>query len=496
MKNIKLYLQVLLVALVFTSCSEEFLDVNTDPNNPLEVGPELILPVAQTYTAVNQFSDRYTNTLGNLMMVNWSQSDGFSWYYDEFEYAVNATFYGQIFNQAYGNTLKQYHALSTLVGPQYANYNAIGEIMKALQFQILVDAYGDIPYFEALQRGENPTPKYDDAEAIYDDLIIKLTAAINTIDNAGGSALVPGDDDTMFGGNMTAWKQFANTLKLRMLVRQSGMASKAAYIQDEMDVIMADGTGFITSDVSINPGYFNEENKQNPFYAAYGLTVAGETQNNGQATCASEYIVQYLTNTNDPRINRLYSLPVDPLGPGHVGVEQGVLNYPTDDSLEPEHVSLLGPGLLIGADQNATIFTQAEALFLQAEAAIFYPALGDPQTFYEAAITASFDFLGATGASGYYSQAINNVGWASSPNKQEAIITQKWIALNGTNGFESWVELNRTGYPSNLPLTLRAIDLGRTRPVRLAYPSSEVSSNSANLPSQPNVFTQKIFWAN
>ena len=493
MKNIKLYLQVLLVSLVLTSCSEQFLDVNTDPNNPVTVDAQFVLPVAQNYTAVNHFGNRYTNTLGNLMMYNWSQSDGFSWYYDEFEYQVNATFYSRIFDYAYGNTLKQYQVLADLEGDENAYYSAIAEIMKAHQFQVLVDAYGDIPYFEALQRGENPTPKYDDAEAIYDDLISKLTGAINTINNAS-NPIVPGADDIMFGGNMTAWKQFANTLKLRILVRQSGLASKAAYIQDELNTIMSEGSGFITSDVNINPGYLNEEGKQSPFYAAYGLTVAGETQNNGQATSASDYAVEYLEDTNDPRINRIYSLPVDPLGPGHVGVPQGLLNYPTDDSFEPEHVSLLGPALLQGPDQDAPLFTVAESLFLQAEAAMDYPMIGDPQTLYESAISASFDFFGATGASTYFNQPIENVSWASSPDKLEAIITQKWVALNGINGFESWVEYNRTGYPSDLPISLLAST--PDRPVRLAYPSSEVSSNSANLPSQPNVFNQKIFWAN
>ncbi|WP_299254068.1 SusD/RagB family nutrient-binding outer membrane lipoprotein [uncultured Lacinutrix sp.] len=496
MKNIKKLLMLCFASVALYSCSESYLDVNTDPNNPTEVGPELILPVAQVYTANNLFGNRSANTLGNMLMYNWSQSDGFSWYYDEFEYQADATFYGGIFNQAYGSTLKQYHALTTLEGAEFANYNAIGEIMKALQFQILVDAYGDIPYSEALQRGENPTPKYDDAEAIYDDLIVKLTQAIATINNAGASALVPSADDTMFGGDMDNWKKFANTIKLRILVRQSGMASKAAYIATEMNVITNEGSGFITSDVVNNPGYLNEEGKQSPFYADFGLTVSGETQNNGQATSASDFAVATLDGFNDARIDFIYALPVDPLGaPGeHVGVPQGILNYPSDNSLEPEHVSLLGPGILIDSTQDAPIFTLTEALFLQSEAAFKSILVGNAQALYEAGVTASFERLGATGAATYLTQGIPNTGWNASTDKLEAIITQKWIALNGINGFESWIEYNRTGFPANLPVSMLATTADR--PVRLAYPNSEISSNSGNLPSQPNVFTDKIFWAN
>ena len=86
------------------------------------------------------------------------------------------------------------------------------------------------------------------------------------------------------------------------------------------------------------------------------------------------------------------------------------------------------------------------------------------------------------------------VDWSASPNKMEAIITQKWLALNGVNAFESWVEYNRTGYPSNLPISTYASQADR--PVRLEYPASELSSNGGNVPNQPDAFSDKIFWAN
>ena len=93
MKNIFKYLNLLIVIVLLTSC-EDFLDVNVDPNNPTVVTPELVLPVAQKYTAnLIQGTDgggRRINTLGNMLMYNWSQSDGFAWYPDEFKYNVNS----------------------------------------------------------------------------------------------------------------------------------------------------------------------------------------------------------------------------------------------------------------------------------------------------------------------------------------------------------------------------------------------------------------------
>ncbi|NNL16213.1 MAG: hypothetical protein HKO81_06190, partial [Flavobacteriaceae bacterium] len=144
MKKNVIYLSILFVTLFMVSCSESYLDVNTDTNSPTAdvVGPELILPGAQWYTAETMFRDRYANTLGNMFMYNWSQSDGFSWYNDEFLYNVTSSFYDQIWDLTYRNALKQYAALRSYSGDENVNYRAIGKIMESFHFQILVDIYG------------------------------------------------------------------------------------------------------------------------------------------------------------------------------------------------------------------------------------------------------------------------------------------------------------------------------------------------------------------
>ena len=91
-------------------------------------------------------------------------------------------------------------------------------------------------------------------------------------------------------------------------------------------------------------------------------------------------------------------------------------------------------------------------------------------------------------------QSFQNVGYDNSANKQESIIFKKWIVTMGINALQSWLDYNRTGFPSDVPLSLKASP--PDRPVRLFYPSSELTSNGGNLPTQPNAFTAKVFWAN
>lgn len=499
MKNIIKFAILLMVMGLTASCSKDYLDVNVDPNNPTKVSPDLVLPVAQLYTARIVQGDRRLNHLGNMLMYNWSQSDGFAWYPDEFKYLVTSSFYQEIFNDSYSTALKQYHVLDNL-GSTYDNYKAISMIMKAYHFQLLVDCYGDIPYNEALGRSLNATPKYDNAQKVYDSLIVDLTRAINIIDHAVDQK-GPGADDAMFKGNMTDWKRFANSVKLRILVRESDLTAKAGYIQSEIDAINTEGSGFITTDVGVNLGFISKETgKQNVIWDFLGYDATGSQTMTGKATCATDYILDYLgaSKTNDLRISKLYTK--SSATNVYLGVPQGLLDYdtPVVDRFVPENVSLTGTGILKSATQSAIIFTKAEDYFNQAEAATKgFITVGDGgQALYEQGITASYLYLGltATNASDYYTSGLNLVDWTASANKKEAIITQKWIAVNGITAEQSWFDYSRTGYPTGLPISQLATT--PNRPVRLFYVAGELSSNGANVPTQPNAFTAKVFWAN
>jgi hypothetical protein len=493
MKKLFKYIFMLLAVTLVPACSEDYLDINVDPNNPTSVTPDLALPVAQAMTANYMFINNRVNTLGNLLMYNWSQSDGYAWYPDEFKYLMTSSFYSVCFSRAYQDPLKQYNTIDKPDDPKMDYYTAIAMIMKSYHFQILVDLYGDIPYTEALGRSTNPAPKYDDALTVYEDLIVKLSAAIDLIKNATEEAIAPATDDIIFGGDMESWIKFANTVKLRILVRQSDMADRTGYVTEQVNAILAEGTGFIDDNVGINPGYKKEVNKQNPLWDSYGKDAAGVEVMNGKATCATPFVLNLLNETNDARIDRIYEKPAT----GHLGVPQGLLDYdtPVVDQYEPAKVSNIGPGILVGPTQDAIIFNLSEHYFNMAEAALKGLIPDDAKTLYQQGIEASFVTLGldVAEAQSYYAQSINDVSYDFSTDKKEAIITQKWIALNGLDAIQSWFDYNRTGFPVGLPVSLLATT--PDRPVRLLYPASELASNADNVPSQKNPFNDKIFWA-
>jgi hypothetical protein len=271
------------------------------------------------------------------------------------------------------------------------------------------------------------------------------------------------------------------------------MSGRDTYLKEQFSIIAQEGSGYITSDAGINPGYVAIENQQNPLWDSFGKDPAGTEEMSGKATCATDFILAYLTETKDPRIDRLYEKP----STGHLGVPQGLLDYdtPVVDALVPEKVSNIGPGILKSASMDAVMYTLAESYLNQAEARFkgLITTGDDAKTLYQKGIAASFATLGASGAEAYYGQVKNLVGWDASANKLQAIITQKWIATNGTTAEQAWFDYSRTGFPAGLPISMEATTTNR--PVRLFYPAGEYSSNGANLPAQPNAFTEKIFWA-
>lgn len=494
--NIKKAGLILFGALALTSCTEDWLDVNTTPNDPLaeNVSPEFILSAAQTSAYSTQVN--VMNRLGNVYMYNWGANvnaftGGFA---EEYSMTLTTTFYSGIWDQMF-NRVGNFQAIVDSDFENYENHKAIAKILKVYYYQYLVDLYGDLPYTEAFQRTENLTPAYDDDREVYMSLIAEIDEAFDLINSATGETQLVGSEDVIYNGVMSDWATFGNTVKLKMLVRLSskaaaGDAELSTYLTDQFATLQ--GADFITNDVTINPGYSKNAGRQNPFYGTFINPDANSTTTSTfNFIRAGDYAVRFMNGTitgvNDPRIGSIYA----PIGGNVVGVLQGA-----DDSNAPSAISTLGDGLLRSDDQDGYVMLASTSYFLQAEAIVRGYLSGNAETMFNNGIQSSFDWHELSADGGAYitiKETSPELSWAAATDKIEAIMTQKWIATNGINAIESWIDLTRTGYPE-LPLPLTAQN--DSRPNRLLYPTSELVANSANVPQQTNqsAFTTFIFW--
>jgi len=486
MKKIKILLPILALALF--SC-DDYVDINQSPNDPT---PESVTPNLALAAAISEpfrtFSTT-SNELGNVWMQNWGANVNTTTggYATEYTLGINSTFRAGIWDNTY-LTVANLQNIITRNTTVYDNHKAIAKIMKVFYMQYIVDLYGNVPYSLAWDQ-TNYAPAYDDDQAIYRSFIVELKEAMDLIENADVSDATVGPEDVVFQGNLDNWEKFANTLRLRVLLRESEVSASSSYLATEFALL--NGAEFLTADAAINPGYSADNAfKQNPFYG-YFYNIDGSPRQNQDFIKATSFVLNFLDSTSDPRKQRLYAPAT---GTTYVGVVQGATAPET-----PDNLSSVGPALLQSASQNGYLITAAESYFLQSEAAFRGYLGGDAKTLFESGIQASFLLDGLTVAQfNTYLTAIsttNGAGWDASSNKIQAIMTQKWVALNGRNGIESFIEHNRTGFPV---VPLATTSQYPTLPLRLFYPTSEYTGNAANVPNLTiaQMFSEGPFWAN
>ena len=504
-----------------TSCKKYF-DVNHNPNSAASVNvtPQLLLPGALNTTAgiLNSY-----NTMGAQIGGSMANAGGYGGFGTAFTYNYGSGEQNGTFGSAYDN-LEDYQTILNMTDkdPLMANFNAAARIMKALNFELLVDTYNDVPYTQALKGSEVLSPVYDKGTDIYKDLADQLDKAIAAINSAPADAKALGASDILFKADMSAWKKFANTIKLRLFVRGNGKVTFAS------TTFSADG--FLTSDALINPGYVRDNGKQNPKFATWAFNYAGTTGN--KSWMPSTWILSFYNGVklSDPgRGGSIYykfpntstnQLGYD--GPGTDPAPDGNFWYPAvkRDGASAGDTT----GVLKGSNAGMPVITAAESFFLQAEAVVRgILKTGDAKALFESGVTSSFQYLyskpdgsfsgNPTADADKYMHVLNtgirtaDFAAASGTEEQiEAIITQKYIALNMVNNNESWNDYRRTAYPKlvNSPSakateTFASKQSESTRPDRLPsrvlYPSSEGSYNSANMPQSISPFTSTIFWA-
>jgi hypothetical protein len=500
MKKIIIYtLGLFLLTLIVSSCGKDFLEINQNPNEATASTPELVLTNALSVAAggansptiaTSSFINR--NELGSYWAGHWAPSGTYSGFVGERQYVVLNTFRTGIWNGLYDN-LKDFDYVQQESAKQSKTaFVGICKVMKAFNFQALVDTYGNVPYSEALKAPAVIRPKYDDAQGIYDSLIVILNSAIADLKAPyKGDNINPGGNDLYFQGDQTSWIKFANTLKLRILIRQSGVSVRQDLIKAEIAKIKTEGSGYLTDDVLVNPGYIKSEGKQNPFWEFYGFQPSGSESSTKKAYAISNTLIDYLDNSLDPRIEEI-AAPRD-ADKTFVGMPLGPPNNQTIYAL----VSGLGPALLNKFDQPSILMTAAESYFLQAEAIQRGYTTGSVRDAYEEGVRKSFEQTGLTvaDADDYLTNSTNTtVNYDLATDKLELILTQKWVALAGAfQGFEAWCDFRRTNIPS-IPLSLNASVA--KQPIRLLYPDTEVATNNTNVLSQNvnEIFDTKIFW--
>ncbi len=498
-QKVNFALLFIMTLLSIGGCKKGAFDINNNPNTPTSVLPKYTLSSSLKNTASLKFGGN-VDFLDNWMGY-WTQSGGYTPAPAFVLYQLTSDNYTGNWESAYIN-LENYKLLLSEAGttPSQADYRAIGMIMTAFVYQRIVDLYNNAPYSQALSANAQFSYKYDDASTIYQSCIAKLDSAVTIINANTATAVSPGNYDIMFAGNMTKWTQFAKTLKLKMLMRQTQGGIGSAAVKTALSSMTTADFLPAGTDASINPGYSSGSDAQeNPFYLDIVANAVGSNGTNTLYYRANAYAVNFYNNNNDPRVTYFYA----PLASGKVvGRAYGATTVDPNSSIS----AIIGTGYTTagvpkGANQDAVMIPAFESLFLQAEAIQRGYLSGTVAITYKSAVSESFRLLGLTNyanaAETYTSQSKPLTNLTSSTNVLQTIITQKWAACNTFDPLESYSDWRRLGYPSDLPVSIYPGNTATHIPYRIPYPTSEISYNAANVSSggtAADIFNSKIFW--
>jgi len=448
-------LSVLAALLASTACGD-LTSINNNPNGPTDVQPPSMLS-----NAIQTVVDRVDGPNNNLDIRGgglWVQYYAEIQYRDEDKYIVRPGVDGEW--GMYSGPLEDFQRMINKgVAAGVPNWEAVGRIMKSYVFSVMTDAMGDIPYSEAFQERALLTPKYDTQQAIYTALFADLAKASQQIDPAG---IGFGSGDIMYGGDMTTWRKFANSLRLRLAMHLTNVAPATA--QSEALAAVTAGV-FASNDESAQLMYLASAPNQNPVYTNVHVDKRDDYG-------MSKTLVDSMLSWNDPRLP-IYAQPNDTTG-AYQGLPNGL-----NDGAGPQlkFISRFGTFWRETPAAPLALLTYSEVLFLEAEAAERGWITGNATQLYDDAIRASMEQYGiaTTAIDAYLAQP--RVVYATGAAGLTQIAYQKWVSLF-LQGMEGWTEVRRTGVPALVPgpnAVLTKI------PERLPYSDNEAVLNKANL---------------
>lgn len=529
----KVFLSLLIVVVSVTGC-DDYLDINTDPNNPLESKLSQLLPTTQTviFEALGNGPGGLSDLLSQFVHQTVQRNTSNFYFVGGNEFHI-----ANAWPNLYAGALKDLNVMIEQATERESwHYLGIAQTQKAFVYSVMVDIWGRAAYFEFGQGTDNPFPPFDEGEEIYPELFTLLSDAVanlqkETLEEVGG-------DDLIYEGNATQWIRLANSLRLKLYnqVRLTSLYDAAAVADiinnTQMMATVDDGYRllygssnnpenrhplFIQDYVNANANYIDPyfylimsgDGTFNPVldgvvdpripYYFYNQLEPGEDPQNPPTTA-------YF----DPFLSIWFaSLNIDPNEGFDQAQSQTLVGMypaggPVDDGSGDTGGVGEGQNAGLGGEAYQRLYPYFAHLYTRAELALTMGAPGDHRALFEAGMRASFAEVNELAPDGgvaapdidtYVADVLALYDAASNDGKLELILTEKWIASFGY-GVDAYTDYRRTGYPvmfnpatDNNPFTI----LNRAYPLSIPYFTDDLQINP-NAPAQRNPSTDRVFW--
>ncbi len=440
LRNIAWVVAGLVPLVMIQSCDKDFDSINRNPNGftPDKVNPSFLLANTIMSSPLDPGMHERMTQLTNDIYAQYAANEGFStqrgitndeWITDFYNNYHNA------FIASLNEAIRIGHD-----NPIPLNETQMCRIWRCWIYSRATDIWGDLPYFQAAD-GKGTNPPYDPQELIYKDMLKELKEASDSLSTANPKQMA--GQDIVYNDDISLWKKFANSLRLRLAMRLTQVDPQLAKQNAEEAVaggLISDPSEACIVKRSLSYGWGNDY--QYTYYYGWGsegmsrsmenlLTgLGGQPFPNPPAGAIVDDPGMPLPPGNenplDPNANKFkVGIPgkVDPRGPVYFepsSDESGansaaVVNGITVDARNRWHGTPAGLSATAAGKQEYQIGNQArmgakfskdhergyeiltyhEVCFLLAEAAQRgWNVGGDAQTWYEKGITASMQWMG------------------------------------------------------------------------------------------------------
>lgn len=499
------YILFAVIAITFVvGCTDNFEEINENPNHPATSDPNYIFTHvikerAGEYGVFGNYNYNYVQrwvmqtaaVYGNSTMPPYELFD---------QYRI-----GLLWELLYSNILTNCTMLEkyTANKEEMVNKHQIARIWKVFTIYLVTDLWGDVPYSEAwgLLDGYSPEaikPKYDTQEEVYATMLSTLGDAVTKFDN--DKEVYPYDQ--IFDGDISLWIKFGNSLRLRLAVRSANEAVITEIITE--DNLMS------SNDESAMFQYLETQDWWNPYYGVHlnSLNKAQPELTGTSVIKISELMIRQLSGTNDPRL-LVYAQTIETDNTTYKGVPNLMNSNKKENQAMQMGVfstSYIGKYFTREPALVRPLLSYAEVCFLRSEAAFRGWTSEDAQIWYNNGVRAAMQMYDI--AENDITTFIESDGVFN--NTLEQIMVQKWLTLY-LDGWEAYTEYRRTGYPQlhKWDLELDGIKIIRADwievpreyvPGRLPYPESELYFNKDNYTvavenQGGDSYYQQVWWA-
>jgi hypothetical protein len=468
------------VAIIFAGCRKDLDQINTNANAPIEVEPALLLR-----QVIYDYGDEMSYegfVAGNLLGQYFTAID-----FNLFDRhsLTEPQFGGNPWPVLYTNLRDNQILLEqSRSNDADAVYEGPALIMKAYFAAALTDIYGDVPYSEALQgKSGIVTPAYDTQEAIYtgpDGILANLDAGIVAIEAYQGAQTLKGD--ILFNGNLDSWITFANSLKIKYLLRISKVYNTYPELQavfDSGDYMKTNSQNAVFNFTDGQPNNFRMANLRDGDFNLFIMSLTMDSILNGLDDPRREVLFRPFANDSTGTMFKGLRN-----GPDASQTSISVADYSLSGTIFRDHTG----------DLDANFLTAWETQFALAEAAATGLIWANARILYEEGVRLAFEYWHTPLPNDYLTTGPAAYG-INGADEIEQILTQKWIA-NIINGYEGWIEWRRTGFPDFLPVQA-SLNNGMI-PVRMPYPTDEDALNHDNFViatgANGNSVNEKVWW--